>query len=273
MIDYHIHSGYTWDVEGKLEDFCRAAEQKEIKEIGFVNHFIIINLNKPGMTIEPEEIAKYLEDLELAKKKFNVRIKAGLEVDYWKSRHREIEEILDNHQFDFLLCSAHYLDGILVGATKEEASKFFGNKNLIEIYQAYFSRVIETVESQLFDVLAHPDNIRRNVIRCFGRELLFERYRKDVEKVVEVLADNKVGIEVNSSGYFHGTGDSFPSSDFLKICFENGVKVVTVGSDAHSPSRVGSDLDKVIEKLKEVGFRKISSFDKRKSRELEIEEL
>lgn len=273
MIDYHMHTDYTEDAEGKVEDYCKIADKKGIEEIAFTNHFIIINKNKPRWTIMPGEIAKHLKDIESAKKKFNVKIKTGLEVDYWKARNKEIDDVLSNHQFDFLLGSVHYIGDYLIGGTKEEASEFFKNKSMIEIYEAYFARVVETIESQLFDVIAHPDYIRKNIVKCFGKELSFEEYRKSAEKVIEALIDNKVGIEVNSSGYFHGLGDSFPTSDFLKTCLESGVKVITIGSDSHRPSTVGSNLKKVVEKLTKNDCKKICSFDKRKPRKIDIENI
>jgi histidinol-phosphatase (PHP family) len=270
MIDYHIHTDYTADAKGKVEDYCKAAEEKNIEEIAFTNHFIISQMNVRGNTIKFEEIPKHLEEIELAKKKFDVKIKAGLEVDYWKSKHKEIEGTLDNYPFDFLLGSVHFIDGYIVNGSKEDALEFFKNRSMAEIYEAYFARVMETIASRLFDVLAHPDYIRKNVFKCFGKELPFEKYRRTAEKVVELLVDNNVGIEVNTSGYFHDMGDSFPSPDFLKLCLESGVKVVTIGSDAHTPSRVGDKMTEGMQKLKDVGYKKIFLFNKRKPKETRL---
>lgn len=269
MMDYHVHSNYTEDAEGSIEDYCKSAEEKDIKEIAFTNHLIVKNV-LPSQKFKAEKIPEYIEDIESNRERFNVKIKAGLEVDYWKSEHKIIEDILNRHPFDFILGTVHFIDGHLISGTKEDASEFFKNKTMLEIYRAYFIRVIETVESQLFDVLAHPDYIRKNVVRYFGQELPFEEYRKDVEKVVEALVDNKVGIEINTCGYHHGIGDFFPSLEFLKLCIENGVKVVTIGSDAHTPSRVGDRFEEAAERLKKLGRREIFSFDKRKPKEMPL---
>ena len=273
MIDYHMHTDYNSDAEGKVEDYCKSADEKNIEEICFTNHFILIRLKEYQESIRPEEVVNYLKDIESAKKKFKVKIKAGLEVDYWKDKHEKIEKVLDAHQLDFRLGTVHYIGNICVSGVKEEAWPFFQNKSLVEIYEAYFRRVIETVESGLFDALAHPDYIRKNVFKCFGKELPFEKYRKIVEKVVEALVENKVGIEINCSGYFHGLNDSFPSSDFFKVCLENGVKVITLGSDSHRPSSIGRNINDGIEKLKNHGCKKIFSFNKRKPKGIDIKSL
>jgi histidinol-phosphatase (PHP family) len=273
MIDYHVHTDYTFDAAGKVEDYCKSADQKKIDEICFTNHFIIIALKEHRGSIKPEEIGKHFSDIEEARKNFNVRIKVGLEVDYWNDRHKEIEKVLDSYPFDFLLGTVHFIDHFPVSGTKELAMEFFKNKSLVEIYEAYFRRAIETVESGLFDVLAHPDYIRKNIFRCFQKELPFEKYRQIAEKVVDSLVDNKVGVEINCSGYYHGLNDVFPTSDFLKLCVEKGVKVITIGSDSHLPEAICRNFNEGIEKLKNQGCKKVFSFEKRKARGIDIKSL
>jgi len=269
MIDYHVHSNYTDDAEGSIEDYCRSAAEKNIEEICFTNHFIAKDI-LPQIRFKVEKIPDYIKDVESNRKRFNLTIKAGLEVDYWRSEHKAIEDILDRYPFDFILGSVHFIDDHVISGYKEDAAKFFRNKSMLEIYRAYFMRVIEIVESGLFDVLAHPDYIRKNVIMCFGQELPFEKYREYAEKAVEALVDNNTGIEINTSGYFHGINDFYPSLEFLKLCIERGVKTITIGSDAHTPSKVGDRFEEAVERLKRAGCKKISSFDKRKPKELPL---
>ncbi|MFH8132529.1 MAG: histidinol-phosphatase, partial [Candidatus Aenigmatarchaeota archaeon] len=70
----------------------------------------------------------------------------------------------------------------------------------------------------------------------------------------------------NTSGFFHGVNDFFPSYEFLKLCLDSGVKIVTIGSDAHLPERTGDRIKEALERLKEVGFKKIYCYDKRKKK-------
>ncbi len=270
MIDYHLHTDYTWDARGKVEDYCKVAKEKNFREIAFTNHFNILKLKIPGQSILPVQIQEHFKNIERAREEFNLKIKAGLEVDYWRSEHAKIEKILNEYEFDFLIGSVHYVDGILVGGPLKEAIKFLKNKSMFEVYKLYFDRVIETVESNLFDVLAHPDYIRKNAVKFFGRELPFERYRELVEKVIEALLANNMGIEINTSGFYHRINDFFPSLEFLQLCLEAGIKIITVGSDAHSPERVGDRIKEALQRLKEVGFKKICLFKRRKSKEIPI---
>ena len=273
MIDYHMHTDYTLDATGKVEDFCQAAIAKKIEEIAFTNHFIIINIDRPGGSITPQQIFEHVKDIESAREKFDLEIKLGLECDYWQTYHKDIEKILDEHDFDFIMGSVHFVEGFLIGGGLEHCTRFFEAKSIHEAYETYFKRIIEAIESQLFEVIAHPDSIRKNAKKFYGQELPFEKYQDLVKEVIESLVDNKVGIEVNTSGYRHGINDCFPSIGFLKLCKEAGVKIITIGSDAHSPSGLGINLEKGIEQLRAAGYDEISLFNLRKPKQIPIEEL
>jgi len=261
MIDYHIHTGYSFDVEkdAQLSDYCRIAKEKNISEIAAVNHFVII-LTKPDYYMSIEQIPSYFEASKRAQEDFGLKIKVGLEVDYFQGKENETEKILDDHHFDIILGSVHRIDGILID--KPMLLQKYSQK---DFYKKYFSTLRLAIESHLFDVMAHLDIVRRWGIPFYKKDLPFEDYKKEAEQVIEALVDNGVGIEINTSGFRNeGINDSYPSLDLLTLCKKYGVKIVTIGSDAHSPSQVGLNLENGIEKLRKVGYDKIYTFDKRK---------
>ena len=38
MYDYHVHSNYSFDAEGSIDDYCRVAISKGLEEIAFTTH-------------------------------------------------------------------------------------------------------------------------------------------------------------------------------------------------------------------------------------------
>jgi histidinol-phosphatase (PHP family) len=269
-IDYHVHTGYTADAEGTVEEYCVVAERLGIKEIAFTNHLIYPKpksvpgfTDLTGISIQPSQIEKHVEEIETARKKFRINIKFGLEVDYFENHEKQIEELLDSYPLDFVMGSAHFVDGFCV--SDKISAELFLKGNLVEKYKKYFDVLKKAVESQLFDVMAHAD-----VIRKFSPEQVpFEKYAGDVEKVSELLYDNGVGIEINASG-FRLINDTFPSMEFLGVCKKNNVKIITVGSDAHSPHALGFRTDELVERLKTIGYKNIYTFSKRKPKEFPI---
>ena len=270
-MDYHVHTSYTWDAKGNVEDYCKIAENKGIEEIVFTNHFIPFLLNIPKGSITKDGIEKNFKEIEEAKKKYNLKIKIGLEIDYNIAYEKIIENILNEYQFDFILGSIHFIDGIdIIG---NQASIFFKDKSMHEAYERYFLELKKLSESGLIDVLAHPDYIRRSAIKYYGRDFIFGDNKNIIEELLDSMIRNDVGLEVNTSGYRHGLNDSFPKLEFLKFCFKKGLRKITIGSDAHSPEYLASYLDKGIEKIKSVGYNEICIFNKRKTSWISIEKI
>jgi len=275
-VDYHLHTGYTQDATGTLNDYCKRAQKLGMKEIAFTNHLILPKFqNIPGIekskvpeiTIKLDQIQGHYKEIEIARKRFGIRIKFSMEIDYFEGYEREIDKIINNYPFDFVLGSTHFLDGFAIG-DPGSAAEFFQNRDVSRAYVQYFLRLKKAIKSKLFDVIAHPDVIRKYAIQY--SDIPFEEYKNQAESVVHSLIDNKIGIELNTFGYTHPVRDSYPSIEFLKICKDFGVKTVTVGSDAHSPSALGIGLEEGIKKLKNVGYNEITLFNKRKPRKLSI---
>lgn len=270
LVDYHIHTNYTRDAIGTVEEYCKKAQELGLNEIAFTNHLIFPKFkNIPGiekaevskMTIDPDQIASHYQEIEKAREQFNLKIKFGLEIDYFEDYEKEIEEVIKSHPFDFILGSVHFIGGFVIG-DPNGAIEFFRGRDVLEAYKNYFSGLKKAIESRLFNVMAHPDIIRKYAVQYAN--IPFEKYRGQVEDVVKALVKNEVGIELNTYGYIHPVNDSYPSIEFLKICKESGVKTVTIGSDAHAPAHLGSELEKGIEKLKSAGYKEITLFNRRK---------
>lgn len=253
MIDYHIHTNYS-DGRNTIEEYLEAAERIRLKEIAFTDHLFFSPhriFKGRKISIEPEEIENYVREIRDARERYSVKAKIGLEVDYLAGREGEARGIVDKHPFDFILGTPHVLEGHLI-TIREELLKFMGEKSMAEAYEMYFSEVKGAVESGIFDVIAHPDVIRSMCRSLYHRELPFERYKDLVEKVAELMVERGVGIEANAG------------LPFLKACREEGVRVVTVGSDAHDTSRLASGVNLSTERLREAGFGEICLFSRRK---------
>ncbi|KHF34832.1 phosphatase YcdX [Paenibacillus sp. P1XP2] len=75
-----------------------------------------------------------------------------------------------------------------------------------------------------------------------------------LDETLQVIAENGVAIEINTSGKTKLSGGWYPSDAILERALHFGVDV-TFGSDAHKPSRVGDELNQVAARLKEIGFK------------------
>lgn len=188
-----------------------------------------------------------------------MRLRAGLEVDYFPSRERQIRAIVDEHPLDYVLGSTHYINGVDIGS-RVEAAGFFGGRPLAEAADEYFTVWGQAVESGLFDVMAHPDYWRKFLHTARAEPAAWSEYGDVVAEAIGSLASHGVGVEVNTSATRHGLGGFYPVREFLEAAQAAGVRRVTLGSDTHAPQILGYMIPEAARTLSELGFRHVSTF-------------
>ena len=111
-----------------------------------------------------------------------------------------------------------------------------------------------------YSILGHLDHIQRYNETIHPFEKSWEIITKILKKVIE---DNK-GIEVNTSSFRYGLKELTPERNILKLYYELGGKIITIGSDAHKTEDVGTYIPYIQEELKKIGFTHICTFEKMK---------
>jgi len=262
LINYHLHTKLCGHATGEVEDYIKMAIKKNLAEIGFADHAPWPEKIRTGITMAPEETELYLNLIEKNKKKFadQISIKIGFEVDF-PFLPSFNQKYLNDQRIDFIIGSCHIVKGWafdLPGASQE-----FAQKNIDQVYQDYYESVEKLVKTRKFDIVGHFD-----VIKKYGY-----RSKKDfsaiIDKIARLLAANKMTAEINTSGLLKPVKEIYPSNSILKIFFDRNVPI-TLGTDAHEPEKIDFYLKETIQKIKKIGFRKISTFSKRKKYELNL---
>jgi len=273
IYDLHVHTGYTKDVKGNysIEDYYRSAIKAGIRGICVTNHFEYHPERGlvPGNTIMPEQIDTLIKEFDKARESIGSNIYLGLEVTFSRRYLRDIRKVLEDyeHMFDFIIGSIHYVKSYEITESYPPLS-FFRKYSEEEVYKMYFREVEEAIESQLFDVIGHPDVIRKHAVKYYGHELEPSMYIKIAERSIEMLKEYNAGIEINTSGFRHGINSFYPRDIYLETCWKYGIKYITYGSDAHDPQHVGYMWRDATEKLKDLGYRVVYYYVGRKPREL-----
>ena len=271
MIDYHVHERHSRDAAtAKIPEYIISAEARGIHEIAFTTHLITIGPDV-DISIHEDEIHEYIEDIRSAQEHTKVRLLAGLEVDYFPSEERHLKSILSGKDFDFILGSTHYINGIDLGS-QMQTEGYFANRPIKKAADEYYTVWKRAIESGLFDIMAHPDYWRK-YLHFYGKTASWRDYGSKVFEALEVAADNGVGIEVNTAGERAGTGHFYPIQEFLVAAHEAGIKTVTVGSDSHNASTLGYRLYEAARTLRDAGFDTMSTFKNRRNTQTSIEEM
>lgn len=246
-----MHSSFS-DGRSAPEDYIAPAVAAGLSEIGFSEHLTLFK-DLEDWNMNPVNIFPYLRHVEsLRKKTRNIKIKTGLEVDFFAGKAEEIRNFLNPLPLDYIIGSVHYLGE----KTVDVGPEFYEGKSIETLFEAYFDSVISAVESELFDIIGHCD-----LIRIYGYKPssdLEPLYRK----LAKTMKSYNVAFEVNTNGRNRPLADFYPDRKFLHIFREENVPVC-VNSDAHMPSRVGQYFDEAYELLRYVGFTEMAVFDNR----------
>ncbi|MEG6521877.1 histidinol-phosphatase [Desulfotomaculum sp. 1211_IL3151] len=255
-IDYHIHTFRCGHAVGTVAEYVAAARGKGFVEFGFSEHLPLYWLPKekrePGFAPLDEELPIYIAEVQqTGRENPDLSIKLGIEADFIPGQEQKLKNILLDLPLDYAFGSVHFLDDWAFDdpAKIEEYKKH----DIYELYRKYFHHVQLAAASGLFDIIGHPDLIKK-----FG-------FRPKVpidnlyQQTVKVIKENNLCVDVNTAGWRYPCAELYPSPDFLKLCYEYEVPI-TLGSDAHRPEQVGDGLDQAIAILKEIGYRQVATF-------------
>ncbi|HHH80917.1 MAG TPA: histidinol-phosphatase HisJ family protein [candidate division Zixibacteria bacterium] len=261
--DCHVHPDYSIDARGRAEEFVKEAIRKGLKRICFTTH---IDLDPILSTYDPyirfrgrlyrladEYIIEYKNELINLKKIYEGRIEViwGFEFSYGLHFEQKIRDFVEKFRPEFTIGSIHALDGIEITSSefKDLASRIFEINSFIP---KYYDMIVSLAASGIFDVVGHIDGYKKYLGLYWGISRCEELEAKFLPQIAAELKALNMPIELNTAGLRRELKSTYPSETALKILLEHGVRVATVGSDAHSPEQVGEGFDIAEELLKGV---------------------
>ena len=93
-------------------------------------------------------------------------IRIGIEMDYYPNLETELATKHDSYAqlivdtFDLVLCSIHDINGGSF-SNKKIAPGIFKDRDINMFYREYFELETRAVQFRLFDVIVHPDLIKK----------------------------------------------------------------------------------------------------------------
>lgn len=259
-VNYHIHSTYS-DGNATIPDYVQKAFRKGFDEIAFTEHLAIrpSSMKKLYYSIEPSRLGEYLKEVREVGKRFPVRLKTGLEVDYFPGSEKILKDILGSYDFDFLMVSVHWIGELCLDCTKfrkafEAAVKEEGFDNF---YIKYLGLLRRTVETGLFDVIAHFD-----VARNWGFKPSDSSKREELS-VLERVSELKMAVEVSSKGLRNPVKEAYPTRRVFEACASMKIPI-TLGTDAHSLSEIDFMYDSIVKYVRSMGYVEQALFERRR---------
>ena len=254
MFDFHIHSSVSFDSETPALDIAHAAKHAGLKEICFTDHWDYHSYpDEDHDLFSLDEYSKAYDLLEVE----DLTIRRGVEYGLtdWNIPH--CNELLSKRKFDFVIGSVHYVDGY-----DPYYPYFWESMSVEKAYGRYLEKTLECVKVHSnFDVLGHLTYVCKSQHNPSGKPVMYNDYKEISDEIMKILVAKGKGMEINTSGVDR-TGDFLPPKEFLVRFKELGGEIVTIGSDAHTPDRVGQHVDAGLEILRDV-FGYVCTFSER----------
>ena len=254
--DYHTHTPLCHHAEGSPESYVDAALSAGLTHFGMSDHAPVMPEPFDDWRMLSSDLPGYFDLIKRARTHAagRLEVRAGLECDWLPGCEAWIENLAGQFPWDYLIGSVHYLED-----WDFDNPKWLGrwaDSDVEQVWSHYWKTYAEMAASGLFDILAHPDLVKKFSYRPTGD---LARY---YEPVIEVIAESGKAIELNTAGWHKPCAEAYPEPEFLRLACSVGIPLV-ISSDAHSPEEVGRDFDLAREIARSAGYRELALFHQR----------
>ncbi|MBQ8552410.1 MAG: histidinol-phosphatase HisJ family protein [Clostridia bacterium] len=243
--DYHIHANVLHP-ESKADAFIERAIELGLGKICITDHAPFPQF-KADDRIPTGETRRYCKKVrELADKyRERIEVSCGMEIDYYPNLIPQIEEILAEGDFDYIIGSSHlHIPGLI----ERPLSEFTAD----EYVALCFENTLRAVKSGYFNTIAHIDMYRWIVSRpdrfmLRTEEFNLVNHEAIIREVFSEMEKRGVNLEVNTHRMSSGDiSKVYPSAELMCIASEYDLSY-RFGSDAHTPEHVADGFESVAE--------------------------
>ena len=253
----HVHTSDSPDADIPAWRLVQKGKENNLRGIGFVAH---LDLNPEDFCYAAFNAASYDESINRAESEAEGRLSVmkGLEVGEPHVYEKQVKDLVDYPNYDFITGALHTVEGIGMILGKE----VFADGDPMEIVKEYYSETLRMVEVSDIDILAHMGLFRRGLalagLRYDFNEM--QLWPETIDRILKVLIERKIALELNTSGLRRAEKMTYPIPAILERFRELGGTLVTLGSDTHREPHVFFGLKRGAALLLQTGFEEIYSF-------------
>ena len=247
--DGHVHTRYCHHAVGEMDEYARAAIERGLDKIVFLEHFEAgINYFQPTWASK-EDFKLFRKEGESLKEKYSgtLEIGLGVEVGYNPKCVKETIDFLDRYDWDRIGISYHFLHAngqhLNMVSSRKINLDTLEQIGIDKVIRTYYQDLNEAVELLPGTVLCHLDA----VLRHYPGLRFTDEHNQIAKDLLLNVAEKKMALEVNTSG-FKLRNEPFPALPLLKEAIRLGIPLAA-GSDAHKPEDVGRYFDRLPELL------------------------
>lgn len=255
MADCHTHTRFSHDSVADPAESVRMAKERGLLQIAFTDHCDV------EFCADTDIGTPIVQSVAAAREQGAL---AGVEMGevFWTPS--AAWAVLDSTAFDIVIGSVHAVryPNLRMPYSRIDFSAF-DDGLLCDYLRAYFADVSELAQTGDFDVLAHLTCPLRYIRGVYGRQVSLAPYARVIDGIFDTIIARGIALEVNTSGVGTAFGELMPGVPLLRRYKERGGQLLTLGSDAHTPERVGFGFHEASEALREIGFTQAYYYEKR----------
>ena len=174
------------------------------------------------------------------------QLKTGLEVDFFYENIDSVLAVLADYPVDYLIGSVHYAGHFPIDY-KIDAWMPLSEDEKAEVCRIYWEKLEGAAARKEFAFIGHLDLPKKYALIDNGR------YFGNACRVLEILAENGGGFEVNTAGWFKECREQYPASPILKYAAERNVRCI-ISADAHHYDHVNRSYERAADVIKKAGY-------------------
>lgn len=258
--DYHMHTPRCHHAIGTMREYAAIAVQLGLPEIGFSDHAPMPADYEDDWRMQADELDDYLHELDAVRQSFHGRlsIRRGLEADFRPGSEAFVQQMIDSREWDYIIGSVHYIGDW--DFDNPDSLEQWSQQDIEDAYCAYFALVGESARSSMFDIIGHPDLIKK-----FGHRPPPQSDRVDdaAEAMLQAVKDSGAALEISSAGLRKPVAEVYPHGRIIARAAELSIPFA-FGSDAHAPGEVGHAMDDCLAMLLACGIQEVAWFENRR---------
>lgn len=253
--DMHTHSRSSHDSVCEVSDMQSAMQKNGLTGFAVTDHCDIEYYETQNLD---EIFLQSVTDAIEADKNGKTRVLCGVEIGEGFWHPFETNRIIGKFNFDVIIGSVHAVrfNNYYMPYSKIDFSKL-GNEATLQYLDSYFDDILFMITHCDIDVLAHLTCPLRYINGKYGLNIDPDRYMEKIERILKIIIERKIALEVNTSCVYDGSGycEFMPTIDIIKMYRDMGGYLITTGSDAHIAQNAANKFDTLYKTLKELGFK------------------
>lgn len=256
-LDSHLHTDISHDADVPIDLYAALARRRGILEIAITDH---LDFDARDPNFAAADYERRLRQLREVAERWDGRplVRFGVEITYEARLEEEIRSYLNRHPYDFVIGSVHVSERTpLHPRAPELAAEWCRGRTHLEASAWYWDDVEAAIRSELFDTLGHLDFVKRYLLPHLG-PFRYEPHAAFYDRLLGVLVETGMALEVNSSGLRQGVGEAYPGPEVVARFRQLGGTRVSAGSDSHRVRSFGWALARAYGSIRDAGFETLA---------------